>query len=154
MSRTKFRIMRGPNCWDARVNARIVIEKTTPTTVITAAAMAMSDLTGRSGKPNRSQARSSSRRPAFPAHPPSQDSHSQQNPSEQTAKAPSPGHSIDETQTFYDPRAGERLGGSLSRWGSGVRTHPCGSRLTYRLVVAAGALVRPRSCLMVGSASR
>ena len=42
MSRTKFRIMRGPNCWDARVNARIVIEKTTPTTVITAAAMAMS----------------------------------------------------------------------------------------------------------------
>ena len=41
-SRTKFRIMRGPNCCDARVSARIVIENTTPTTVITAAAMAMS----------------------------------------------------------------------------------------------------------------
>ena len=42
MSRTKFRIMRGPNCCDAKVKARIVIEKTTPTTVITAAAIAMS----------------------------------------------------------------------------------------------------------------
>ena len=41
-SRTKFRIMRGPNCCDARVSARIVMENTTPTTVMTAAAMAMS----------------------------------------------------------------------------------------------------------------
>ena len=41
-SRTKFRIIRGPNCCDARVRARIVMEKTTPTTVMTAAAMAMS----------------------------------------------------------------------------------------------------------------
>ena len=31
--------MRGPNCWDAKVRARIVIEKTTPITVITAAAI-------------------------------------------------------------------------------------------------------------------
>ena len=41
MSRTKFRIMRGPNCWEARVNARMVMEKTTPMVVMTAAAMAM-----------------------------------------------------------------------------------------------------------------
>ena len=41
-SRTKLRIMRGPNCWDARVRARMVMENTTPTTVMTAAAMAMS----------------------------------------------------------------------------------------------------------------
>ena len=41
-SRTKLRIMRGPNCWEASVSARIVIENTTPTTVMTAAAMAMS----------------------------------------------------------------------------------------------------------------
>ena len=41
-SRTKFRIMRGPNCCDASVSARIVMENTTPTTVMTAAAMAMS----------------------------------------------------------------------------------------------------------------
>ena len=38
-SRTKFRIMRGPNCWEAKVTARIVTEKTTPTTVMTAAAI-------------------------------------------------------------------------------------------------------------------
>ncbi len=41
-SRTKFRIMRGPNCCDANVSARMVMENTTPTTVITAAAMPMS----------------------------------------------------------------------------------------------------------------
>ena len=41
MSRTKFRIMRGPNCCDANVNAKMVMEKTTPMTVITAAAMAI-----------------------------------------------------------------------------------------------------------------
>ena len=50
-SRTKFRIMRGPNCWDARVNARIVIENTTPTTVMTAAAMAISTCRPASGFP-------------------------------------------------------------------------------------------------------
>ena len=42
MSRTKFRIIRGPNCCEARVRARIVMENTTPTTVMTAAAIAMS----------------------------------------------------------------------------------------------------------------
>ena len=41
MSRTKFRSMRGPNCCDASVSARMVMENTTPTTVITAAAMAI-----------------------------------------------------------------------------------------------------------------
>src|ERR1700733_8149449 len=41
MSRTKFRSMRGPNCCDANVSARMVMENTTPTTVITAAAMAI-----------------------------------------------------------------------------------------------------------------
>ena len=41
-SRTKLRIMRGPNCCDAKVRARMVMENTTPTTVITAAAMAIS----------------------------------------------------------------------------------------------------------------
>src|SRR5208283_3041275 len=41
MSRTKFRIMRGPNCCEASVRARIVMENTTPTTVMTAAAMAI-----------------------------------------------------------------------------------------------------------------
>jgi hypothetical protein len=38
----KLRIIRGPNCCDASVRARIVMENTTPMTVITAAAMAMS----------------------------------------------------------------------------------------------------------------
>ncbi len=38
----KLRIIRGPNCCDARVRARMVIENTTPTTVMTAAAMAIS----------------------------------------------------------------------------------------------------------------
>jgi hypothetical protein len=33
----KLRSIRGPNCVDARVSVTIVIEKTTPTTVITAA---------------------------------------------------------------------------------------------------------------------
>ena len=41
ISRTKFRSMRGPNCCEANVSARIVMENTTPTTVITAAAMAI-----------------------------------------------------------------------------------------------------------------
>ncbi len=41
-SRTKFRIMRGPNCWEARVSATIVTENTTPTTVMMAAAIPMS----------------------------------------------------------------------------------------------------------------
>ncbi len=36
----KFRSIRGPNCVDASVRVTIVIEKTTPTTVITAAASA------------------------------------------------------------------------------------------------------------------
>ena len=41
-SRTKLRIIRGPNCCEAKVRARMVMENTTPTTVRTAAAMAMS----------------------------------------------------------------------------------------------------------------
>ncbi len=35
----KFRNIRGPNCCDASCSARMVIEKTTPATVITAAAI-------------------------------------------------------------------------------------------------------------------
>jgi len=42
MSRTKLRIHAGTELLDAKVRARIVIENTTPITVITAAAMAMS----------------------------------------------------------------------------------------------------------------
>ena len=38
-SRMKLRSMRGPNCVDANMRATIVIEKTSPTTVMTAAAM-------------------------------------------------------------------------------------------------------------------
>src|SRR5665213_3410152 len=41
VSRMKCRIMRGPNCCDASVSARMVIEKTTPTVVMMAAAMAI-----------------------------------------------------------------------------------------------------------------
>ena len=41
MSRTKLRIIRGPNCCEANVSARIVMENTTPTTVMTPAAMEM-----------------------------------------------------------------------------------------------------------------
>ena len=37
-SRMKLRSMRGPNCVEASVRVTIVIEKTSPTTVITAAA--------------------------------------------------------------------------------------------------------------------
>ena len=37
-SRMKFRSIRGPNCVDASVRVTIVIENTTPTTVMTAAA--------------------------------------------------------------------------------------------------------------------
>jgi hypothetical protein len=37
----KLRSIRGPNCWEARVRATMVTEKTTPTTVMTAAAMAL-----------------------------------------------------------------------------------------------------------------
>ncbi len=51
----KLRIMRGPNCWDARVRARMVIEKTTPITVMTAAAMAMSTWRPASALPVRNQ---------------------------------------------------------------------------------------------------
>ncbi len=55
MSRTKFRIMRGPNCCDASVSARIVMEKTTPTTVMMAAAMAMRTWRSASAVPVRIQ---------------------------------------------------------------------------------------------------
>ena len=55
MSRTKLRIMRGPNCCDASVRARIVMENTTPTTVMTDAAMAMSTWRSASGLPVRIQ---------------------------------------------------------------------------------------------------
>src|ERR1700730_15575463 len=40
-SRMKLRSMRGPNCVDASVSVTIVIEKTSVTTVITAAAIAV-----------------------------------------------------------------------------------------------------------------
>ena len=40
-SRMKLRNMRGPNCVDANVNATMVIENTSPTTVMTAAAIPM-----------------------------------------------------------------------------------------------------------------
>ena len=40
-SRTKLRSMRGPNWVDASVSATIVIENTSPTTVMTAAAIPM-----------------------------------------------------------------------------------------------------------------
>src|SRR6202044_1162170 len=53
MSRTKFRIIRGPNCCEARVSARMVMENTTPTTVMTAAAMAMSTCRSASALPVR-----------------------------------------------------------------------------------------------------
>lgn len=54
-SRTKFRIIRGPNCCEARVRARMVMEKTTPTTVITAAAIAMSTWRAASALPDSIQ---------------------------------------------------------------------------------------------------
>jgi len=50
-SRTKFRSIRGPNCWEARVRARIVIENTTPITVMTAAAIPMSTCRAASALP-------------------------------------------------------------------------------------------------------
>ena len=37
----KLRIIRGPNCCDASVRARMVMENTTPMVVMMAAAMAM-----------------------------------------------------------------------------------------------------------------
>ncbi len=40
-SRMKLRSIRGPNCVDARVRVTRMIEKTTPTTVMTAAAIAV-----------------------------------------------------------------------------------------------------------------
>ena len=40
-SRMKFRSIRGPNCVDARVRVTRMIENTTPTTVMTAAAIAV-----------------------------------------------------------------------------------------------------------------
>ena len=55
MSRTKFRIMRGPNCCDASVSARIVMVNTTPMTVMTAAAMAMRTWRSASALPVRIQ---------------------------------------------------------------------------------------------------
>jgi hypothetical protein len=54
-SRMKFRIIRGPNCCEARVRARMVIENTTPITVIMAAAMAMSTCRPASALPVRIQ---------------------------------------------------------------------------------------------------
>ena len=50
-SRMKFRSIRGPNCVDASCSARIVIENTTPTTVMTAAAMAVRMVRAASGPP-------------------------------------------------------------------------------------------------------
>src|ERR1700733_2461835 len=50
-SRTKLRIIRGPNCCEARVKARMVMEKTTPITVMTAAAIAMSTCLSASALP-------------------------------------------------------------------------------------------------------
>ena len=55
MSRTKFLIIRGPNCCDAKVRARMVMENTTPTTVMTAAAMAMSTWRAASALPDSIQ---------------------------------------------------------------------------------------------------
>ena len=50
-SRMKLRSMRGPNCVDASWSARMVIEKTTPTTVMTAAAIAVRIVRAASGPP-------------------------------------------------------------------------------------------------------
>ena len=50
-SRMKLRSIRGPNWVDASCSARIVIEKTTPTTVITAAAMEVRMVRAASGPP-------------------------------------------------------------------------------------------------------
>ena len=55
MSRTKLRIIRGPNCWEASVSAKMVMEKTTPMTVMTAAAMAMRTWRSASALPVRIQ---------------------------------------------------------------------------------------------------
>ncbi len=55
MSRTKLRIMRGPNCWEASVSAKIVMENTTPMTVMTAAAMAIRTWRSASALPVRIQ---------------------------------------------------------------------------------------------------
>lgn len=54
-SRMKLRSMRGPNWVEARVNARIVIEKTTPTTVMMAAAIAVRTCRAASGVPPSTQ---------------------------------------------------------------------------------------------------
>lgn len=54
-SRMKVRNMRGPNCVEASVKATIVIEKTTPTTVMMAAAMAVSTCRAESGVPKVTQ---------------------------------------------------------------------------------------------------
>ncbi len=50
-SRTKLRSIRGPNCVEASVNVTIVIEKTSVTTVITAAAIAARICRAASGPP-------------------------------------------------------------------------------------------------------
>ena len=51
----KLRIMRGPNCCEASVRARMVMEKTTPMVVMTAAAMAINTCRPASGLPARIQ---------------------------------------------------------------------------------------------------
>ena len=55
-SRMKLRSIRGPNCVEARVSVTIVIENTTPTTVITAAASVVRIWRAASGVPNSIQA--------------------------------------------------------------------------------------------------
>ncbi len=55
MSRTKLRIIRGPNCCEASVSAKMVMENTTPITVMTAAAMAMRTWRSASALPVRIQ---------------------------------------------------------------------------------------------------
>ncbi len=49
----KFRIIRGPNCCDASVRAKIVIENTTPMVVMMAAAMAINTCRPASALPVR-----------------------------------------------------------------------------------------------------
>ena len=51
MSRMNFRNIRGPNCWEASVRTTMVTEKTTPATVMTAAAIALRTLGRRRASP-------------------------------------------------------------------------------------------------------
>jgi hypothetical protein len=62
-TRMKLRSIRGPNCWEANVRATMVTENTTPTTVMTAAAMAPRRLRAASAEPCSNQA-GSTKRPA------------------------------------------------------------------------------------------